>query len=218
MHTYGAKDDPTRLFILAYLRENLTGPEGLNAIDIGCGTGYVSELLFEFGAANVDGVEPSQNNVEIAQRLYPRLHVTQASLQDFESHKKYDLALCVMVFEHILDIEGAFRKIGELLNNGSKFYLVIGDKDIASRQRFDYDVIAFEINKDTSAVATYRPNSGMLYDIFHSVDSIVKAANKTGFLLERHVQMLPTDDLIQRRPKYNEYRDQSICHLLIFKK
>jgi len=75
--------------------------KSLRIIDVGCGTGLVGVELENSGFTNFDGIDISQEMIDIAkQRGYSKLFI--GSLNEslpFESNE-YDAAFCVGVFTH----------------------------------------------------------------------------------------------------------------------
>jgi len=75
--------------------------KSLRIIDVGCGTGLVGVELEKGGFSNFDGIDISQEMIDIAkQRGYSKLFI--GSLNDSLPCKdnEYDAALCVGVFTH----------------------------------------------------------------------------------------------------------------------
>ncbi len=75
--------------------------KSLRIIDVGCGTGLVGVALEKGGFSNFDGIDISQEMIDIAkQRGYSKLFI--GSLNDSLpcENNEYDAALCVGVFTH----------------------------------------------------------------------------------------------------------------------
>jgi len=110
------KFNPVRL---AYIRDHtaahfdrdpkrLDSLSGLRILDIGCGGGILSEPLARLGAAVV-GVDPSENNIVVAQHHAARSglsidyrNTTAEALS--ESGEAFDVVLAMEVVEHVADI------------------------------------------------------------------------------------------------------------------
>jgi 2-polyprenyl-3-methyl-5-hydroxy-6-metoxy-1,4-benzoquinol methylase len=75
-----------------------------NILDLGCGRGWLSKLLSEYGT--VIGIEPIKPVVEYAKGLFPKLdlrHGTAKSLINEKKIKFFDIVVCSEVIEHIPD-------------------------------------------------------------------------------------------------------------------
>lgn len=97
--------------IEAFLRQTLDkisdtrAGEGLRILDLGCGRGWITQLLAEIvGSQNVEGVDPLVSSVEAARERYPALSFRQATGMDLlaagEAGSR-DLIICSEVIEHV---------------------------------------------------------------------------------------------------------------------
>lgn len=90
-----------------------------SVIDIGCGTGQWSQH-FKKGYF---GIDISENLIKFAQKEYPDRKFKASSLEDLDVGKKYDLAFCYTVFEHITE-ENMPKAIASLKKVAKKAILV----------------------------------------------------------------------------------------------
>jgi ubiquinone/menaquinone biosynthesis C-methylase UbiE len=97
--------------VLSYL-EKIGHP--VKILDIGCGTGKVSEKLKRFGV--VYGIDISSRSIEEA-RKYNRCDKCQVSIAEelpFEDGM-FDVVVCTEVMEHLLDSSKALSEINRVL-------------------------------------------------------------------------------------------------------
>jgi len=76
----------------------------LDILDLGCGRGWLTNLLFRYG--NVVGIEPVSSVVEYAKKLFPNITFINGTSRDLvkqKDFKKYDLIVTSEVIEHIKD-------------------------------------------------------------------------------------------------------------------
>jgi 2-polyprenyl-6-hydroxyphenyl methylase/3-demethylubiquinone-9 3-methyltransferase len=92
---------------------------GLRILDIGCGGGILSEPLARLGA-QVIGADPSQSNIEVAQRhaaladlVIDYRAVTAEALAD--KGERFDVVLALEVVEHVADVELFVRRCAEMV-------------------------------------------------------------------------------------------------------
>jgi 2-polyprenyl-6-hydroxyphenyl methylase / 3-demethylubiquinone-9 3-methyltransferase len=118
---------------VAYIREQATAAfgrdakrldalAGLRILDIGCGGGILCEPLARMGA-EVVGVDPSQENIDIA-----RAHAQAEGLSiDYRcvtaeelaaAGERFDLVLAMEVVEHVADRDGFVRCCGTMVKPG----------------------------------------------------------------------------------------------------
>ena len=75
--------------------------KSLRIIDVGCGTGLVGVELEKGGFSNFDGIDISQEMIDIAkQRDYAQLFIGSLNVSLPCENNEYDAALCVGVFTH----------------------------------------------------------------------------------------------------------------------
>ena len=75
--------------------------KSLRIIDVGCGTGLVGVELEKGGFSNFDGIDISQEMIDIAkQRGYAQLFIGSLNVSLPCKNNEYDAALCVGVFTH----------------------------------------------------------------------------------------------------------------------
>ncbi len=204
----GDVNDSSRLFFRNFLKQDLEDLKGKRVLDIGSGVGQLFPMLKEFGASDIVGLEPSKRSVEYSQGLYPDVVIQEGTLETFCSDKVFDVAICIMAFEHIFDIQAAFSRIAQLLKAGGNFYLMIGDKDFHAQdhyfksRNFMVTVDVQELGDGVIATKTIYPTA-VIYDIFRPLESVIAAAKEAGFALTKQIGMTLS-------------RESPSCHFLIF--
>ena len=109
-------------------------PEGLRALDVGCGGGYLSEELARLGF-NVSGVDPAPASLAAAQShakqsgLTIDYRVAQAESLPFPDGS-FDLVTCCDVLEHVQDLDRTLSEIARVLKPGGIFIVRYHQSDI----------------------------------------------------------------------------------------
>ena len=89
-----------------------------SAMDLGCGTGYMSNLLADSGI-QVTAVDISDERLSICKKKVDRKDVEILKQDIFEyQEKQFDLIVCQEVIEHIENYNLLVDKIWSLLNSG----------------------------------------------------------------------------------------------------
>lgn len=105
---------------------------GARALEIGCGSGYGSQLVLEqFGAASVDAVDLDPAMIERAARRLARyadrVRLAQGSATDLRSALKaadddYDAVFDFGIVHHIPSWRAAIDEVRRVLTPGGRFY------------------------------------------------------------------------------------------------
>jgi 2-polyprenyl-3-methyl-5-hydroxy-6-metoxy-1,4-benzoquinol methylase len=119
-------------FLMPYLQSRFSG---LEVLDVGCGSGYLTKWLADLGN-HVVGTDNSVAAVEICRARYPDLEFVRASAYDLAellSDRKFDLVTSFDVIEHLHDQERFLRIAGELLAPGGRLLLTTDNMDFLRR-------------------------------------------------------------------------------------
>lgn len=107
-------------------------PPGARALEIGCGSGYGTQLVLErFGAASVDAVDLDPAMIERASRRLARygdrVRLVQGSATDLRAALDaddggYDAVFDFGIVHHIPDWRVAVAEVARVLTPGGRFY------------------------------------------------------------------------------------------------
>ena len=211
----GMLDSPTRQFFHEYLEANLESMKDKSVLDVGSGTGHLSKLFSKLGAKEIHGIEPAHKNVEISRKLYPEMKVAEQAFEEARPEQTFDVVVVVMAFEHMRNLDSAFQKLSQFVRPNGSLYIVIGDKEYHTTERFGYKLEVEDLSNGEVATSTKRPY-GTMHDIFRPISNFVEAAEKAGFVLKRQVALVPTQKFIQAEPKYKQFEGKPLNHLLVF--
>jgi ubiquinone/menaquinone biosynthesis C-methylase UbiE len=104
----------------------LTGDvRGMDVLDVGCGTGYLSRKLKDRGA-DVTGIDLSEEMIRIAQAKHPDItfHVDSCSELSSLASDSFDLAVANYVLMDTPDLEGTMQALQRVLKRGGRVVLV----------------------------------------------------------------------------------------------
>lgn len=88
-----------------------------NALEIGCGEGYVTNFLYNLGI-NIEGADISLEALKIAREKFPKINFTQKSIYELTKYgKKYDIIFAIEVLEHLENLELAIEEMINCSNN-----------------------------------------------------------------------------------------------------
>ncbi len=216
----GSKNHYIRRLFLENLLQYKGSIKNKKILDVGSGSGWLSGELTSLGG-KVIGIDPSSSNRLAASKLHKGIDFVDASLENYTpaSKSKFDVIYCIMVFEHMPDIDLSFKKLAELLNKHGKLYVITGDFNKFTNSRFGYTVDREIIDNDVVATKTnYDKRLGTLYDINRSTKRYIDAAERHGLYLDIYQPIRPPDWLLKEQSKYSEFVGHSLFHMYIFSK
>lgn len=94
-------------------------------IDLGCGSGYLTNILSSYVKEAV-GVDISSKNIEIAKKNFskPNLHFYKSAIEHFKGCD-YEIAVSNMVLMDVINLERCVKSISDLLQKNSTFIFSI---------------------------------------------------------------------------------------------
>lgn len=199
---------------------------GKSVVDVGCGVGQLFNWLQRKGVSHLVGIDPAERNVRTSKEIHPAVAVEQATLREYSENNpgSCDVAIAIMVFEHIQDLHGAFNDLNTLLREGGEFYLIIGDKDFHLLNdtnirggRFKRVEILKDLGESAVETKTIRGDREdgsykELHDIFRDMTKVRDAAEANNFdILEEKPILGPLSIPLSERTIL-------VCHSFRFKK
>ena len=107
--------------------ELLAPQPGERILDLGCGTGHLTNQIASAGA-DVIGLDKSQSMIEEARRLYPALRFEIADATDFHFDQPFDAIFSNAAIHWMKDQPAVARCIWEALKSGGRFVAEFGGK------------------------------------------------------------------------------------------
>lgn len=122
--------DEKHAFVFKYGEDvvrQLSPRPGERILDLGCGTGYLTNLIAQAGA-RVTGIDSSSSMVERAKAAYPDLDFRVLSATDMHFDEPFDAVFSNATLHWILDKEIAIDHIYHALRPGGRLVLEMGGK------------------------------------------------------------------------------------------
>ncbi|OGY31048.1 MAG: hypothetical protein A3C02_04455 [Candidatus Andersenbacteria bacterium RIFCSPHIGHO2_02_FULL_45_11] len=202
-------------FYKGYILPSIEDIKGAKILDIGSGTGWLLEDVRSRGAVKVVGIEPSERNVTLARQHYPKVQTLLSSFEDYEDIDRYNYIFALMSFVHMGNVQSAMKKVAGLLGVKGSFRMIVPDFDYAKAPRFGYELEVESLTDNEYVARTERPTVTTV-DIVRGVEVYTTAAMEAGMSLEKSMPVLPTTDLLQAKPQYEQFRDRAIAQMLWF--
>jgi trans-aconitate methyltransferase len=109
------------------LIELLSPQSGERILDLGCGTGQLTEQI-AVAHAQVVGIDRSPTMIETARQNYPDLEFLVADAQNFQVDRPFDAVFSNAVLHWIPDPDRAIHSIYQALKPGGRFVAEFGGK------------------------------------------------------------------------------------------
>lgn len=109
------------------LLELLSPQPGERILDLGCGTGQLTEKIAIAGA-DIVGIDSAPAMIEKAKQNYPQLQFSVADARNFQFSKPFDAVFSNAVMHWILEPEAVIRCIYKALKPGGRFVTEFGGK------------------------------------------------------------------------------------------
>lgn len=107
--------------------ELLSPQPGERILDLGCGTGHLTNEIASVGA-DVIGLDKSSSMIEEARRLYPALVFEIGDATDFHFDRRFDAVFSNAAIHWMGDQRAVARCIWEALKSGGRFVAEFGGK------------------------------------------------------------------------------------------
>lgn len=106
----------------------LAASSGEKILDLGCGTGDLTNLISKTGA-NVVGIDSSATMIDAAKSKFPHIEFSVKNALDFEFNTKFDAIFSNAVLHWVLDAKTALEQINKNLKVGGRFVAEFGGAD-----------------------------------------------------------------------------------------
>lgn len=84
--------------------------------------------------------------------------------------------------------------------------------------RFDYEIKIETLNNEEYAVQVTRGDEGTLSDVVRKIDTYRRLASNLGLIFIESTPLVPTENLLEKIPKYKIFKDVPHSQMLIFEK
>lgn len=123
--------DSTVNYVTKYgedILELLAPKEGEQILDLGCGTGHLTEKIAQQGA-KVIGIDFSENMIEEAQRLYSHLDFQVQNAEHLQLDEKVDAVFSNAALHWMKNASAVTNSVANCLKQGGRFVAEFGGQD-----------------------------------------------------------------------------------------
>lgn len=154
-------------------------------LDIGCGCGYLTNIIYEQNRHNIMGIDLSPVSISYAKERYPKIRFVCQDIYSAALKQEYDMCLAIMLLNNVPNVEILLKNMVKVLKRHGKVILVLPhpvfwpQKHLGKAKYFSYEKegsYQFQFStkgrKDYSTQVTY----------FHrSVKQYISTIYKVGF-------------------------------------
>lgn len=109
----------------AGIMEFLDPQPGERILDVGCGTGHLTNTIAERGATAV-GLDSSHEMIDVARRNYPTVEFICGDIREFRSSDSFDALFSNAVLHWVQPPQSAVARMSEVLRPGGRLVVEFG--------------------------------------------------------------------------------------------
>lgn len=203
------------LFEIPALLSLLPDLTGKRVLDLGCGYGEHCKLFVERGAQKVVGIDISVKMLEVAKKenADPKIEYRNLPMEHLEElTDTFDVIVSSLALHYVEDFSGVVKNIRRLLQNGGRFIFsqehpLVTCHSVGKRWTKNENGEKLYVNLSNYGVSGERSTTWFVEDlkIYHRTFSeIINTLTEAGFSIEKMIEPLPTEELLQ---KYPDHRD-----------
>ena len=203
------------LFEIPALFSLLPDLKGKRILDLGCGFGEHCRQFADCGAEKVVGTDISKKMLEVAraENCGPRIQYINMAMEDIgQLQQRFDIVTSSLAFHYVEDFEGVVRNIYNLLDENGIF--VFSQEHPlctchAGGDRWTRDETGAKsyLNLAYYSVEGERESAWFVDKVkkYHrTFSTIMNTLTETGFTIEKMAEPLPTKELIEKYPEYED--------------
>ncbi|MEK4946490.1 MAG: class I SAM-dependent methyltransferase [Carnobacterium inhibens] len=195
-------------------------------LDAGCGEGYLSRLLAK-SDANVTAVDYSPKMIEIARERTPNelsIHYIKGNCEDLHSLEdaSFDLIVSNMVIHDLENYKKTFKEMFRLLVDGGTFVFSIlhpcfvtpgsGWEKTENGEKLHWNVDNYFYE---GAYEQKLGNTEKMVYFHRTLTTYINTLIQTGFTLECMVEPVPSKEMLEKYPSFEE--DFRCADFMVFK-
>ena len=203
------------LFEIPALFSMMRDFKGKKVLDLGCGFGEHCRQFVNCGAEKVVGIDISEKMLEVArvENCDPKITYLNMPMEDIaELQDTFDIVISSLAFHYVEDFEGVIKNIYSLLKENGIFIFsqenpLCTCHSGGDRWTRDENGNKLYMNLADYGVEGERKTVWFVDDvkIYHrTFSTIVNALIEAGFTIEKMIEPLPTEELLEKYPDYGD--------------
>ena len=201
------------LFEIPALFSLLPDLTGKKVLDLGCGFGEHCKRFVECGAEKVMGVDISEKMLEVAreENSDPKITYINMPMEDISTlQETFDVVISSLALHYVEDFEGVIKNVYAMLNDGGVFIFsqenpLCTCHSGGNRWTRDEKGNKLYMNLADYGIEGERESVWFIDNVkkYHrTFSSIVNSLIEAGFCIEKMIEPLPTEELLEKYPNY----------------
>ena len=185
-------------------------------LDLGCGYGENCKEIAELGASHVVGIDISKRMLEIADKENKCNNVDflQMSMNNLsELNQRFDIVLSSLAIHYIEDFDKLLQNINRMLNDNGLFIYSQEHPLTTALKKENYwskddNGTVLHYNLTDYSVLGERRTTWIVDDVikYHrSFSSIINSLVTHEFIIEKILEPLPDEEIMNQYPSYKKY-------------
>lgn len=203
------------LFEIPALFSMMPDLNGKKVLDLGCGFGEHCMRLIHDGADQVIGIDISEKMLEIARKENSdsKISYINMPMEDLSQlNEQFDMVISSLAFHYVEDFSGVVKNIYKMLCEGGLFIFsqenpLCTCHSGADRWTRDENGNKLYLNLANYGVEGERESAWFVNNVkkYHrTFSTIVNTLIEAGFRIEKMIEPLPTDQLLEECPEYKD--------------
>ena len=156
--------------IIGKILDNAEVSEGMDILDVACGTGVMFDYYLARNVSGVTGIDISPEMAKIAARKYesvPVIQVVCGDVEEYDFQKKFDRVVVYNAFPHFPNPKRLIKHLAALLKEGGRLTIAHG----ASREAIDnhHSGAASKVSNGLMAAESLKK----LFDPYFDVEIVI---------------------------------------------
>lgn len=203
------------LFEIPALFSLIPDLKGKRILDLGCGFGEHCKRFVDCGAEKVVGIDISEKMLQVAmsENSHPRITYINKSMEEISQLKeKFDVVISSLAFHYIEDFEGVIENIYNMLDDKGMFIFsqenpLCTCHSGGNRWTRDENGNKLYLNLSNYGLEGERESVWFVDNVkkYHrTFSTIINTLIGAGFSIEKMIEPLPTEELIEKYPNYKD--------------
>lgn len=172
--------------------------EKTNILDVGCGCGYLTNIIYNLGKYRITGIDISKESINYASTKYPYINFVCGDVCSSNFDDLFDVVVAVMTLNNMSNIVQFFESIKKCLKKHGEIIVVIPHPCFWPIKHFTQKNISYEQeNHYEIPFCTKGRNdypSKTIY--FHrSLETYIEHINKAGYYIDLYKEMYEGSEL-----------------------